>query len=76
MRAMADERGAELVGVAGGPGDPVFAERFAEVCREQGPQSVDVAFCGPKGLLGRVRDALDANGVPAKNLRHELFEFR
>lgn len=76
MQAMARERGIELVGVAGGPGDPAFVERFAELCREHGPRSVDVAFCGPKGLLGHVRAALVANGVPAKNLRHELFEFR
>ena len=31
---------------------------------------------GPAGLLQRVRAALHDNGVPAGNLRHELFEFR
>lgn len=76
LEAMARERGAELVGVAGGPDDPAFLGRFAALCREHGPRTVDVAFCGPKGLLARVRATLDANGVPAANLRHEFFEFR
>ena len=76
LEAMARERGAELVGVARGADDPAFVERFAALCREHGPRAVDVAFCGPKGLLGRVHATLDANGVPAGNLRHELFEFR
>lgn len=76
LEAMARERGAELVSVAGGPDDPAFVERFAALCREHGPGAIDVAFCGPKGLLLRVRDALRGNRVPEENLRHELFEFR
>lgn len=73
---MASERGARLVPVAGGPGDPVFAAEFGALCRLHGPEAVDVAFCGPKGLLARVRTELAANAVPANNLRHEFFEFR
>jgi predicted ferric reductase len=76
LEAMAAARGVELVGVAAGPDDPAFAERFAALCREYGPASVDVAVCGPQGLLASVRARLAANGVPAGNLRYELFEFR
>ena len=76
MAEMASARGARLVPVADGPGDPAFVEGFAALCREHGPGAVDVAFCGPRGLLGRVRGELAANAVPARNLRHELFEFR
>jgi len=76
LEGMARERGAELVSVPGGPRDPAFVERFAALCREHDPATVDVAFCGPKGLLTHVRAELGANGVPAENLRHELFEFR
>ena len=46
------------------------------LCREHGAKAIDVALCGPAGLLQRVRAALHDNGVPAGNLRHELFEFR
>ena len=76
LAGMAAARGAELVGVAGGPDDPAFHQRFAALCREHGPEAIDVALCGPAGLLQRVRAALHDNGVPAGNLRHELFEFR
>ena len=76
LQAMAGARGAELVGVPGGPDDPAFHDRFAAICRDAGAAAVDVVFCGPTGLLEHVRGAMQANGVPAGHLRHELFEFR
>ena len=76
LQAIAHARGAELVGVPGGPDDPAFAARFADLCRQHGAGNLDVAFCGPAGLLDAVRAAMKAHGVPAGNLRHELFEFR
>lgn len=76
MREMAQARGAELVAVPGGEGDPAFLERFAAICRETDPRAIDVALCGPKGLVAHVIRQMRANGVPEANLRHELFEFR
>lgn len=76
MQGMARERGASLVAVSGGPDDPAFVDTFAALCREHGPDALEVAFCGPQGLLARVRGEMRRNGVPARNLRHELFEFR
>ena len=76
MQALARERGAELVAVAGGPSDPEFADRFARVCNEGDPGGVDIAFCGPKGLLPHVRAKMREQGVPQANLHLEYFEFR
>lgn len=76
MQAMARGRGAELVAVAGGPSDPAFAEGFGRICSQGDPGGVDIAFCGPKGLIPHVRRRMRAHGVPAANLRHEYFEFR
>ena len=76
MAAMAAERGARMVPVADGPEDPALAEGIAALCRAHGPDAVVVAFCGPVGLLDAVRRIMRANGIPARNLVHELFEFR
>lgn len=76
IEAMARERGAELVPVLAGPSDPAFVARFAEICRSGDPAGVDVAFCGPKGLMAQVRKRMRENRVPAANLRYEHFEFR
>ena len=76
MQSMADERGAELVAVAGGPTDPVFVDRFARICGEGDPGGIDIAFCGPKGLLPHVRARMQDHSVPKANLRFERFEFR
>lgn len=76
MASMARERGVELVPVAGGPSDPAFVDRIGGICRETAPAEIDVAFCGPRGLLAQVSRTLQANGVPGTNLRHEFFEFR
>jgi predicted ferric reductase len=37
---------------------------------------LDVAFCGPKGLMPSVRRQMRAHGAPDANLRHEYYEFR
>lgn len=76
LESMARERGAELVPVMAGPSDPAFVQRFTEICRSGDPAGVDVAFCGPKGLMAQVRARMQENGVPVANLRYEHFEFR
>ncbi|HEY8354590.1 MAG TPA: ferredoxin reductase family protein [Methylophilaceae bacterium] len=76
LREMAQQRGAELVPVADGPASPVFLARFAEIVKEAGPGAIEVSFCGPKGLLARVRTQLREHGIPEANLRYEFFNFR
>lgn len=76
MREMAEQRGAELVPVSDGPESPVFRQRLAEIVSEARPEEVEVSFCGPKGLLGKVQGQMRENGIPESNLRHEYFEFR
>lgn len=75
LEAMAQERGAELVPVLAGPSDPAFVQRFADICRSD-PAGVDVAFCGPKGLMTHVRARMQEHSVPADHLRYEHFDFR
>ncbi len=76
MQAMAHACGAELVAVAGGPSDVAFTEGFARICGEGDPGGVDIAFCGPRGLMAHVRARMREHHVPEANLRHEHFEFR
>ena len=73
---MAGARGVDLFEIATGPGDAGFRQRFAQIVREAGPSGVDIAFCGPKGLLEQVRALMRDTGVPEGRLRYELFEFR
>jgi predicted ferric reductase len=73
---LARRRGAEFVSVPGGALSPEFAKEFAEIVRTSGPAAVSVSFCGPKGLMSRIKDVMRENGVPAANLRYEYFEFR
>ena len=73
---LANRRGAELVPVPGGPDSLAFRQRFMAIAREIGPQAVDVAFCGPVGLLDKVRARMRREGVPMANLHHEHFNFR
>ena len=75
LDAMARERGAD-VPVSGGPADTSFTRRFDDVVRVAGAGSVEIFFCGPKGLLSAVRARMREHGIPAGNLRHEYFEFR
>ncbi len=76
LEDLAIARGAELVPVPDGPDSPAFRQRFAAIVREIDPQAVDVAFCGPVGLLDEVRARMRHEGVPMANLRHEHFNFR
>lgn len=69
-------RGAELVLVPGGPDSPEFARRLREIAHECDPAVIGVSFCGPRGLLKRVRRTLHANRIPEANLSYEKFEFR
>ncbi len=76
VRELASESGAEVVPMSEGPSDPGFTRRFEHIVNEAGPANVEIALCGPKGLLERVRAIMSRLGVPEANLRFEYFEFR
>lgn len=76
LEELAQRRGATLIAVSDGASSPAFAERFRELTQRVGPANVVVSFCGPKGLLERVRAIMRETGVPQPNLHHEYFEFR
>lgn len=69
-------QGAELVLVPGGPDSPEFSKRLGEIAHADDASAISVSFCGPSGLLKRVRRLIRANGIPEANLRYEKFEFR
>ena len=76
LEAMARERGIEFVPIATGPGSEDFVQRFAEIVRNADVRSLDIALCGPKGLLNAVRRNASGLGVRKDLIRHELFAFR
>lgn len=76
LAALARERGAELVAVAGGPDQAAFTDRFAAIVRDAGAGAVTIDFCGPAGLLAAVRGHMHQCGLPPSALRHELFDLR
>lgn len=76
LQAMAEERGIEFVPVSTGPATPSFVERFGEALQATDPSSVDIAVCGPQGLLEAVRKLASANNYSPDSIRHEFFAFR
>ena len=76
LAGMARARGVELVDIATGPASVEFRQRFAQLVERAGASEVQISFCGPKGLLGQVRQLMRETGVADNRLRHELFEFR
>jgi predicted ferric reductase len=75
LEQLANKRGAHFIAISQGPNSDVFRERFTAIVRDD-PKDVSVDFCGPRGLMDFVRDAMRANGVPETSLRFEFFEFR
>ncbi|WP_205967833.1 ferredoxin reductase family protein [Paraglaciecola sp. 20A4] len=74
MEDMAADSGVRFVP---NPSDgDALAETIRRVATEVSPQQVQISFCGPKGLLKRVKELMKANNIPAKNIRYEFFEFR
>jgi len=73
---LAERANAQFVPISSGPSTPGFSERLESIVREVGAPNVQVAFCGPKGLLEHVRKELRRLGVPDSNLHFEYFEFR
>lgn len=76
LAATAEECGVEFTPIDAGPASPAFADRFDDIIRHADPAGLDIALCGPKGLLDAVRKRMAAAGAPARSLRYEIFEFR
>ena len=74
LQAMAKQRGAQFVSNTSGL-EPL-AETLREAVAQTEPHKIQVSFCGPKGLLAKVREMMTANRIPQTNLHTELFEFR
>lgn len=76
LDGMARRSGVELVPVVGGPDDPAFVQRFAAIATGPDAAGLDISFCGPQGLLRRVRARMREHGLDPARLHHERFEFR
>ena len=76
LGALARQRGVDWVQVAGGADAPEFRERLERLVGEVGASKVTISFCGPAGLLEKVRAEMARHGIPASKLHHEQFEFR
>lgn len=74
LQNMTEQRGARFVGSGGGV-EPLAAT-FKHAAAQTDPRQIQVSFCGPKGLLARVRELMREQAIPECNLHYELFEFR
>ena len=62
--------------MANSGGTEQLAHHLRQCLKGAAPETVHISFCGPKGLLQRVRELMRDCGVPEQNLHVELFEFR
>ena len=74
MQTMAADRGMKFV--SNTSGIEQIADTLDQAVTQTEPHKVQVSFCGPKGLLVKVREMMSAKGIPQTNLQTELFEFR
>jgi len=76
LKAIADDRGVEFVPITTGPATPDFVSRFTDIALESHPSSLDIAVCGPKGLVDAVAGLVEANGLAPGCMRSERLAFR
>lgn len=74
LQHMAQERGMQFVANSSGTGQ--LADTLHQAVAQTPPEQLHISFCGPKGLLERVRELMHECGIPPTNLHVELFEFR
>lgn len=74
LQHMAQERGVQFVANSAGIGQ--LTDTLRQALTQTRPEHLHISFCGPKGLLERVRELMHEFGIPPKNLHVELFEFR
>lgn len=74
MQEMTDQSGVQFV--ENPSGSHALAETICQAANEVDPKSVQINFCGPKGLLKGVLELMKENGIPTKNMHYEFFDFR
>ncbi len=74
LQAMATLRGAHFV--SNPSGMESIAEVLGQAVANTEPHKVHVSFCGPQGLLVKVRQLMISHQIPQQNLHSELFDFR
>ena len=74
MQEITDQSGVQLV--ANPSGSDAMAKTIRQAANEVDPKSIQISFCGPKGLLKRVQELMKENGIPAQNIHYEFFGFR
>ncbi|MGE7955290.1 ferredoxin reductase family protein [Pseudomonas sp. NPDC089530] len=74
LQALAAERGVDFIGHTGGADR--LGETLKRVAGETDPRQIQISFCGPKGLLARVKESMRDCAIPEENLHYEFFEFR
>lgn len=74
MQEMTDQSGVRFVATPSGSDS--LAETIRQAASKSDPKQVQISFCGPKGLLQKVQALMKENGIPAKNIHYECFDFR
>ena len=74
LQAMTALRGAQFV--SNPSGMESINEVLAQAVANTEPNKVHVSFCGPQGLLSKVRQLMISHQIPQQNLHSELFDFR
>ncbi len=74
MQEMTGQSGVKLV--ANPSGSDAMAQTIHQAASEVDPKSIQISFCGPKGLLKKVQELIKENNIPAKNIHYEFFDFR
>ena len=74
MQEMTGQSGVKLV--ANPSGSDAMAQTIRQAASEVDPKSIQISFCGPKGLLKKVQELMKENNIPAKNIHYEFFDFR
>ncbi|AZC50587.1 MULTISPECIES: ferredoxin reductase family protein [Pseudomonas] len=74
LQGLAEERGVDFIGHTDGADR--LGETLKRLASETDPQQIQISFCGPKGLLARVKALMREHAIPERNLHYEFFEFR
>lgn len=74
MQDMTDQSGVQFV--ANPSGSEAMADSIRHAVDKFDPKTIQISFCGPQGLLKKVQKLMKQNGIPAKNIHYEFFDFR
>ena len=74
MQDMTEQSGVQFV--ANPSGSEAMADSIRHAVDKFDPKTIQISFCGPQGLLKKVQKLMKQNGIPAKNIHYEFFDFR